>query len=311
MDDDSTVPVLCGVTASGKTAVALALAALMPIEIISADSRQVHRGLDIGTAKPAAADRARVPHHGLDLVDPAERYSAGRFARDAAAWIAGIRQRRRLPVVVGGTGFYLRALFEGLFEQPEQPAARRDRLRQALRVMEPAELDRWAARLDPGFAEARNPQRAQRAIEVALLSGRPLSVLQREQPAEPAARAIWFVMTLPRELLEKRIRLRVRSMMESGLLGEVRAALAAGVPADAPGFSGVGYPEALAHLGGRTTPPQLEEAIVVATRRFAKRQQTWFRHQIAGPVTTLDATRPPDVLAREVMSGYRAALKKG
>lgn len=308
MGGDNAVPVLCGPTGIGKSAVALALAALAPVEIISADSRQVYRRLDIGTAKPPAVDRARVPHHGIDVVEPVERYSAGRFARDAETWIAGVRERERLPVVVGGTGFYLRALFEGLFEQPAQPEDRRRRLRDALSGMEAAELDRWAARLDPGFAEVRNPHRAQRAIEVALLSGRPLSALQREHPPMPAARPVYFVLDMPRDLLEKRIRDRVRTMMESGLLDEVRATLAAGVPADAPGFSGVGYPEAIAHLGGATTAAQMEEAIVVATRRYAKRQATWFRHQLDGPVTTLDATRPPDVLALGVMSGYRASL---
>ena len=110
------VPVLTGPTASGKTAVALAFARLTPAEIIAADSRTVYQGLDIGTAKPTREDRAAVPHHGLDVADPTERYSAGRFARDALAWIAGVRSRERMPLVVGGTGFYLRALFEGLFD---------------------------------------------------------------------------------------------------------------------------------------------------------------------------------------------------
>jgi tRNA dimethylallyltransferase len=155
---------------------------------------------------------------------------------------------------------------------------------------------------------ARNPQRAQRAIEVALLSGRPLSVLQRELKSAPVARPAWFLMTLPREVLEQRIRQRVRAMIAAGLVGEVRAALASGVPRDAPGFSGVGYPEALAHVAGELSEAAMEDAIVVATRQYAKRQETWFRNQVDGPVTTLDATKDPHALARQLLSVYRAAL---
>ena len=304
--EGASVPCICGPTASGKTAVALALAKLLPIDVISADSRQVYRGLDIGTAKPSRAERAEVPHRGLDVVGPAERYSAGRFARDAAEWIALARERERTPVVVGGTGLYLRALFEGLFEQPEQPADRVERLRDALGALGPEELDRWARRLDAAFTPSRNPQRAQRAIEVALLAGRPLSRLQQDLRSTPAARPVYFVLQLPREILAQRIRERVRAMIAAGLVDEVRAALASGVPREAPGFSGVGYPEALAHLAGAATLDAMEAAIVVATRQYAKRQETWFRHQLGGPVTILDATDAPDQLARAVLSGYRA-----
>ncbi|HEU4523912.1 MAG TPA: isopentenyl transferase family protein, partial [Gemmatimonadales bacterium] len=143
---DARVPVLVGPTAVGKTAVALALSAHWPMDVISADSRQVYRRLDIGTAKPTAKERARVPHHGLDLVEPGARYSAGRFAHEAAEWIDEARNRSRLPVVVGGTGLYIRALAEGLFHEPVLDAARRRSLDAFTARLEPLELLRWAGR---------------------------------------------------------------------------------------------------------------------------------------------------------------------
>ena len=301
------IPVIVGPTGIGKTAVATALAKLAPIEIISADSRQVYRGLDIGTAKPTPAMRAAAPYHGLDLLDPAERYSAGRFARDVPDWIAGIAQRGRLPVVVGGTGFYLRALFEGLFAEPEMDPARRERLRPVIAALPAAEQARWAARLDAGFAGG-GSQRAQRAIEVALLSGAALTEHHADAAPPPVVAPWYALMALPREVLVERIGGRVRAMLEAGLVDEVRRVLASGVPADAPGLSGVGYAEVVECLRGERDEAELEEAIIVATRRYAKRQATWFRHQLKGPVLVLDASQPPDALAQAMLSGYRAHL---
>ena len=302
------IPVIVGPTGIGKTAVATALAALAPIEIISADSRQIYRGLDIGTAKPTADERAAAPYHGLDLIDATGSYSAGRFARDAAGWIVGAGTRHRLPVVVGGTGFYIRALFEGLFDEPPLDEARRERLREAFAGLPAAEQERWARRLDAGFAGG-GPQRASRSVEIALLTGTALSRLQREAPPPPApARPAYAVLTLPREALTARIAQRVRSMLDAGLVLEVRRVLNAGVPPDAPGLSGVGYPEVVAHLRGELEAEALFDAIVAATRRYAKRQATWFRHQLRGPVMELDASQPPAALAQALLSGYRAAL---
>jgi tRNA dimethylallyltransferase len=301
------VPVLVGPTGVGKTAVASALAALLPVEIVSADSRQVYRGLEIGTAAPAPAERAAAPYHGVGFVDPRERYSAGRFARDAGGWLAGILARGRTPLVVGGTGFYLRALFHGLFEEPDLGAERRARLGVWLRALPADEADRWARRLDAGFRGG-GRQRAQRAVEVALLAGRPLSALQADRPPAPRAAAAWYaVLALERGALEGRIARRTRAMLEAGWVEEVRRVLAAGVPPDAPGLSAVGYREIVAHLEGRLAAAALEGAIVQATRRYARRQETWFRHQLEGPALRLAADAPPDVLARRVLDGYRAA----
>jgi tRNA dimethylallyltransferase len=302
------IPVLVGPTGIGKTAVASALAALAPIEIISADSRQIYRGLDIGTAKPSREERAAAPYHGLDLLEPTERYSAGRFARDVPGWIAGIADRGRLPVVVGGTGFYLRALFDGLFAEPAMDPDRRERLRPVIAALPPVEQTRWATRLDAGFAGG-GVQRAQRAIEVALLSGARLSAWQGEAAPPPTVTPWYALMTLPREALIARIGSRVHAMLSRGLVDEVSRVLASGVPAEAPGLSGVGYAEVVEHLNGRLPAGELEAAITVATRRYAKRQATWFRHQLKGPVLVLDASLPPDALAQEFVSGYRASLR--
>jgi len=310
------VPVIVGPTGVGKTAVVAAWAALEPITVVSADARQVYRGLDIGTAKPPAALLARVPHVGLDVVEPGERYSAGQFARDAAAWLAAIQSGGRQPVVVGGTGFYVRALAEGLFHEPPLDAGRRERLRAWTARLPVARLAHWAARLDRRFAGG-GRQRAARAIEVALLTGRGLSWWQEHARATGAMRPWYIHLTLPRDALERRITNRVDGMLAAGLVDEVRRTLARPVAPDAPGLDGVGYREVVAMLTGRLPEPELRDAIVVATRRYAKRQETWFRHQLRdggrgrgdGVVWTLDAVEAPAVLAARIVDRWRAVTR--
>jgi len=301
------VPVIAGPTGVGKTALAAAVAGQAAVEIVSADSRQVYRGLEIGTAAPSRGERAGVSYHGVGFVDPRERYSAGRFAREAAGWIALVAERGATPLVVGGTGLYLRALFDGLFLEPDLDDARRRRLGAWLGGLPRGELARWAGRLDRAFRGG-GAQRGQRAVEVALLTGRPISALQEERPPEPRGIRPWYaVLTLERGLLRERIAVRARAMLEAGWIEEVRSALAAGVPADAPGLSAVGYREIVAHIAGRIGAARLEEAIIAATRRYAKRQETWFRHQLRGPVVRLDAAAEPEALARALLAAYRAA----
>jgi len=297
--DVARVPVLVGPTGIGKTAVALALATHWPLEVLSADSRQIYRRLDIATAKPSVRERTRVPHHGVDIVSPGERYSAGRFARDATATVAAIIRRRQLPVVVGGTGLYIRALAEGLFHEPPMDGERRRLLDAWLARLEPLDLVRWAARLDPGFRGG-GRQRATRAVEVALLTGRPLSYWQ---DAARAGRGIdpWYVvLTAPRPVLHRRIEARTQAMVQRGLLGEVAAVLADGIRPGAPGLDGIGVREAVSVLLGERPAEMLAQDIVVSTRQYAKRQETWFRHQLPGERITLDATRGPDALAAEI-----------
>jgi tRNA dimethylallyltransferase len=232
-------PVIIGPTAIGKTAVALALAAHWPLEVISSDSRQVYRRLDIGTAKPTPRERARVRHHGLDLIEPGTRYSAGRFARDAAAWLDDIRSRGRLPVVVGGTGLYIRALAEGLFTEPPLDAARRRALDAFTARLEPIDLVRWAGRLDPRYAGG-GRQRASRAIEVALLTGQPLSHWQAVARAEGVLDPWYIVLTAPRPVIQARIQRRAEEMVRRGLIEETAAVLSEGHATHTPGLDGVG-----------------------------------------------------------------------
>lgn len=307
------VPVIVGPTAVGKTAVALALAARLPVTIISADARQVYRRLDIGTAKPDRATRERVPHMGLDLVEPGERYSAGRFARDAAAWLTEVRAERRQPVVVGGTGFYVRALADGLFHEPPLDPVRRERLHAWAAAVPGPALARWAARLDPRFSGG-GRQRATRALEVALITGRPLSLWQQMARATGVMRPWYVVLTVPRELLRRRIAERVDAMLSAGLVEEVRAELARGTAPDAAGLDGVGYRETVAMLAGRLAPGDLREAIVRATRAYAKRQETWFRNQLRPQLPgvshqpdslwNLDATKPAEELADLIVTRW-------
>ncbi len=293
------VPVLVGPTAVGKTAVALALTRHWSLEVISADSRQVYRKLDIGTAKPTRKERTRAPHHGLDLVEPGIRYSAGHFSRDAVGWLADIRARGKLPVVVGGTGLYIRALADGLFTEPELDPAQRRALDAWTARLEPLELLRWAGRLEPGFRGG-GRQRAARAIEVALLSGRPLSYWQETARARGSLDPWYIVLTVPRPVLHQRIARRAEAMVQRGLIEEVAAVLAEGYPATGPGLDGIGIREAVEYLQGQRPRESVAEAITIGTRQYAKRQQTWFRHQLAGSVTTLDATRSPEKLAAEI-----------
>jgi tRNA dimethylallyltransferase len=283
----------------GKTAVALALSSHWPLEVISADSRQVYRRLDIGTAKPTRKERGRTPHHGLDLVDPGGRYSAGHFARDAVAWLADIRARGGLPLVVGGTGLYVRALAEGLFAEPPLDPAKRRSLDAWTARLEPIELLRWAGRLDPGF-EGGGRQRAARAIEVALLSGHPLSYWQQAARAQGSLDPWYIVLTVPRPVLHQRIARRSEEMVRRGLIEEVAAVLAEGHAPSAPGLDGIGIREAVEYLHGQRGRDTVAEAITVGTRQYAKRQQTWFRHQLCGKVVMLDATRSPEKLASEI-----------
>jgi tRNA dimethylallyltransferase len=295
-----------GPTAIGKTAVALSLASHLPVEVISADSRQIYRRLDIGTAKPTRRERQRVPHHGIDLVDPGERYSAGRFARDAARWLGEIRGRGALPAVVGGTGLYVRALVEGLFVEPPLDPERRVALEHWVEGLDAATLVRWAGRLDPGFAGG-GRQRAARTVEIALLTGAPLSVWQARARGQGTI-APWYVrLSAPRPVLHHRIQVRAEEMVRRGLIEEVAAVLSEGHAPEAPGLDGVGIREAVEYLHGRRTRDSVADAIATSTRQYAKRQETWFRHQIRAPALVLDATRPAEELAQHIATQWKAA----
>ena len=269
-----------GPTAAGKTALGVALAERLGGEVVSADAYAVYRGMDIGTAKPTAAERRRVPHHLVDVADPHERYSAGAFVRDADAAIAAIRGRGRLPVVVGGTLFYVRALLRGLFPEPLKDAELRRRLEEDWR-RDPDSVHARLRLADPESARRIAPsdrQRILRAIEVAEVAGRPMSDLWRDQPSRgPRYAALLLGLVPARDVLRARIALRVESMFVAGLLDEVAGLLESGVDPEAHAMKAIGYRECCRVLSGEWTVAQAQEAAAVATRRLAKRQMTWLR----------------------------------
>ena len=283
---------IVGPTASGKSELAVAVARHLGGEVVSMDSRQVYRGMDVGTAKLPVVERGGIAHHGLDLMDPDRSYSAGAFAREAHGWIASIRDRGRVPILVGGTGFFLRALTNPIFGEPDLDPARRRALRSWLAVRPRAELARWTRALDPArsaLAEAGGPQRLARTLEVALLTGRALSWWHRHAPAEQGAlSALVALVELPRAELDRRIDDRVACMFDGGLVEEVRGLLAKGYGPHDPGMTWVGYREILAQLRGELDPDQAADRIRKATRAYARRQATWFRNQLPRAVFRVD-----------------------
>jgi len=272
-----------GATATGKSELAMALAGELSGEIVNADALQVYRGFDVGTAKPGAEERARVPHHLIDVLDPHERWSAGEFARRARAAIAGIRERGNVPIVVGGSGLYLRALFEGISPIPPGDPEVRSELRRALEEKGLPALAAELARVDPQTAArlgAGDTQRILRALEVARVSGRPLSSWIAEQPfGTQRVDALRLGLTLPRTVLYDRIAGRVARMVERGWVEEVARLLARGLDPGLPAFQAIGYRQLVRHLEGEGSLEQAIGETVKATRRFAKRQETWFRRE--------------------------------
>ena len=302
---DLTYAVLAGPTAAGKTAIALALARERPIEIISVDSALVYRGMDIGTAKPSADEQAQVPHHLIDIRDPAQSYSAAEFVADARRLIGQIRQRGALPLLAGGTMLYLKALLEGLSPMPPADAAVRASLdARAAQAGWPA-LHAQLARVDPVTAARLAPgdsQRIQRALEVYELSGRPLSEWHAQPAsAQDALPPALFLSLEPtdRSWLHARIAQRFGQMLQQGFLEEVRALRARGdLSTQLPSMRCVGYRQAWEWLDAQERgQPELLEALaergIAATRQLAKRQLTWLRSMPQRQVIACDA---PDAL---------------
>lgn len=284
------IRVICGATAAGKSALALSLAVRHEASIIVADSRQVYRGFDIGTAKPTAAEQARVPHHGIDLCDPAMRFSAARWAQMARESIDASRAEGRVPLVVGGTGFYLRALFAPLFEEPELDPAARAELESALALRSTDDLRRTVAVLDPARAHLGRTQLL-RAIEVASLTGRSLSDWHRLTARAPDLLPRYLVVD-PGAALQARIDHRLDAMLAGGWPDEVRA-LSTVVPDGAPAWRACGYAAVRAMVEGRVAPRDARATVLVQTRQYAKRQRTWFRHQLpADRATRIDPDDP-------------------
>jgi tRNA dimethylallyltransferase len=298
---------LMGPTASGKTALAVALAERFPLAVISVDSALVYRGLDVGSAKPDAATLARVPHALIDIRDPAESYSAAEFRADALAEMERVTASGRIPLLVGGTGLYFRALAQGLSPLPAANAGLRARL------VEEADRDGWEAlhrrlaQLDPEAARrirTGDRQRIQRALEVIELSGRQLSEQQQGRAARPPFRILKLVVDAgPRDGLHRRIEQRLTMMLEQGFVDEVRALMARGdLHPGLPAIRAVGYRQAWQHLSGDYDAEECFRRALYATRQLAKRQLTWLRAEFDARWLPPDADRHADALRLHLAS---------
>jgi tRNA dimethylallyltransferase len=273
--------VVCGPTASGKTSSAMRLAEEFPCEIVSADSRQVYRGMDIGTAKPSSDELSRVPHHLIDVVRPDQPFNVNQFADLAQQAVADIHQRQKLPLVVGGTGFYLQALVSGLLDVPGPDEALRERLRLEEEQQGPGSLFKRLQQLDPVMAERLQPRdqvRIIRALEVLAATGQSLAVLQQKHsfPAN-RFRVLWLGMAVEREKLYRIIEDRVDLMFANGLIDEVRGIMKQGYSPTLKAFKTIGYQEVIRLLKNELNLDETVAAVKLNSRHYAKRQMTWFR----------------------------------
>jgi tRNA dimethylallyltransferase len=274
------VPILVGPTSSGKTALSLLLSRRMRCEIISADSRQIYRRMDIGTAKPSPSERERVRHHCIDILDPDEDFSAGQYGPLARRLVHDIDSRGLVPLVVGGSGLYIRALVDGIFEGGFRDEATRKQLKEEAEAEGPEVLHHRLEFLDPEAAARIHPndgKRIIRALEVRSLSGVPLSKLQREGTIRADFPTRLFGLDWPRDLLYGRIEGRVDDMLRGGLIQEVQDLVSSGYSLGNNALDAVGYKEILMHLDGTLELEAAADLIKKNTRRFAKRQMTWFR----------------------------------
>lgn len=281
------IPAICGPTGSGKTAIAVNLASSFPIEVVSADSRQVIRRLDIGTAKPTADEWQVVMFHLLDLIEPGERYSAYQFIDDADAAISDIVSRKRIPVIVGGTGLYLRALVDGVIEVEKDNPEVRERLEREMDTVGPEIMHRRLAEIDPAEAQAIHPNnriRVLRALEIYELTHEAKSKLMASGAYKKSRHEYDLYCLLPdRAKLYTAIERRVDAMISSGLVAEVERLVHSGLRPALRKANVIGYDEVLDYLDDKCTLDQAIAMIKQNTRRYAKRQTTWFRHQ---PVCT-------------------------
>lgn len=297
------VVAIVGPTASGKSELGLSLAEFFSGEIVNYDSVQVYRGLNIGTAKPSPEERRRVRHHMIDIRDPNEVFTAGDYQRETRKVLDEIRNRGRLPILVGGTGLYLRALVEGLFDGPARSVRWRNRLEMIAERKGREYLHRLLRRLDP-MAAARIAERDKpkiiRALEVRLETGKPLSQHLDEQPRHPIAgfRFHTVGLNLTREELYRRIDDRVRRMFERGLVEEVRRLISGGIPPSVKPFEAIGYRHVIADIDSCITREETIRIIQRDTRHYAKRQMTWFRKQ--SEVTWFDGPGDSDEIKNKV-----------
>lgn len=274
------IVIIEGPTASGKTQLALQLARELGSEIISADSRQVYRFMDIGTAKPAQAELESVPHHLIGIIDPDESYNAGRFCADAGAAVENLHAKGSIPIICGGTGLYISALLNGIFELDQTDPQLREKLLQRLQT-EPLDiLYKELKELDPDFARkisSQDKQRILRGLEVFYATGIPISRHWQLQRSEAKYQVFRILIDTPRELLYRRINLRLEEMLRQGLLEEIQNLVKLGYSERSPGLNSLGYREFMAHLRGTAALDECAGLAAQHSRNYAKRQCTWYR----------------------------------
>jgi tRNA dimethylallyltransferase len=302
--------VLVGPTASGKTVISLILAQLLKGEIVSADSRQVYKYMDIGTAKPSRVDRARIPHHCIDIRVPSDEFSAGEYGEAARTAIREILGRGRLPIVVGGSGLYVKAAIDGLFDGPQKDAEIRMQLEDRLSRLGIEDLLGELRRVDPVSAEKidpTKPRRIIRALEVYQISGKPLSEYHREQRPIVEWRAVFAGLAWRRLELYNRIDQRVDDMIDQGLYEEVKSLRAKGFDTTCNALNTVGYREFFDVLSGERDFTQAPALIKQNTRHYAKRQMTWFRAE--GRIQWVEASDAKGAadLAQDVVKVFKSA----
>jgi len=274
---------IVGPTATGKSALGIALAERGDGEIVSCDSTAVYRGFDIGTDKVPLSEQRGIPHHMVDVASPVEEYSAARYAREAVSAIRDITARGKLPILVGGTGFYYRALTRGLFEGPGRDEPLRRRLERVAARKGPERLHRWLARVDPASAEriqARDVKRVVRALEVWRLTGRPLTDHFSDTASPlPEYDVTTIALQIPAELTAERVARRVHAQFAAGILDEIRGLVLRGVPETALPFTGLVYRQCMEHLRGIRDEPATRELIIRENRKYSRRQLIWFRKE--------------------------------
>lgn len=304
MSEGGTIRFLVGPTGSGKHAVAMALAGRTGGEIVSVDSMKVYCGLDIGAAKPSAEDRRRVRHHLIDLLEPEERFHAGRFVQEAERALAEIRSRGAAPVFSGGTFLYYKAFVYGLFRSPEPPSALREELFEVARTEGVGTLHESLAATDPESARKIHPndvKRIVRALEVQRLTGRPMSELQKEWKGRPRSDVSAVALLRSREDLRKRVIARIDRMLEGGLLEETRRLLARQNPVNPEIRRAIGYQECAEVIEGRLPLAEAREQIIRRTHRFVRRQLTWIRRLPELHTVEIGGEEPPETTAGRVL----------
>ncbi len=283
MNQEKILWAVMGPTGTGKSDLAMELCQKYHGELISVDSAQVFKGLDVGTAKPTAEEQALVKHHLIDQIEPSEQWSAAQFAENADRVIAELFSQGIQPILCGGTGLWYRALIHGIFNAPEIAPELRAAVREELKERGAPTMHAELMKVDPEAAakiQPGDPQRIGRALEVYRQTGTPISVYQAAHGfKEQRYRVVTVVLDWEREALRERLAVRAEKMYAAGMLEETKACLDRGIAPDAPGLSVIGYRDAVAHLQGKFSREEAVQATIVATRRYAKRQRNWFRHE--------------------------------